>query len=171
MDVNYILIKGNKHFKCHSLAEMAIYFSLSVTSNGSVICDGYHDTMSYSKEWSHEDIITDFIRNRVEKVVPDVKYTKYKNNNATLNFQIMATKSIDKKKTLEYAVAFYFYDSGCVNFMMGNIMYQHIKTIYDERADGRGQNTLEVVYNYKKMKYEVLSLTDSKLAQKEISIL
>ena len=27
MDVNYILIKGNKHFKCHSLAEMAIYFS------------------------------------------------------------------------------------------------------------------------------------------------
>lgn len=47
----------------------------------------------------------------------------------------MATKSIDKKKTLEYAVAFYFYDSGCVNFMMGNIMYQHIKTIYDERAD------------------------------------
>lgn len=152
MDVNYILIKGNKHFKCHSLAEMAIYFSLSVTSNGSVICDGYHDTMSYSKYLM-------------------LKYTKYKNNNATLNFQIMATKSIDKKKTLEYAVAFYFYDSGCVNFMMGNIMYQHIKTIYDERADGRGQNTLEVVYNYKKMKYEVLCLTDSKLAQKEISIL
>lgn len=69
MDVNYILIKGNKHFKCHS-------FSLSVTSNGSVICDGYHDTMSYSKEWSHEDIITDFIRNRVEKVVPDVEIYK-----------------------------------------------------------------------------------------------
>ena len=76
MDVNYILIKGNKHFKCHSLAEMAIYFSLSVTSNGSVICDGYHDTMSYSKEWSHEDIITDFILNRVEKVVPDVEIYK-----------------------------------------------------------------------------------------------
>ena len=55
--------------------------------------------------------------------------------------------------------------------MMGNIMYQHIKTIYDERADGRVQNSLEVVYNYKKMKYEVLCLTDSKLAQKEISIL
>lgn len=46
MDVNYILIKGNKHFKCHSLAEMAIYFSLSVTSNGSVICDGYHDIIN-----------------------------------------------------------------------------------------------------------------------------
>ena len=83
----------------------------------------------------------------------------------------MSTKSIDKKKTLEYAVAFHFHTSGSINFMMGNIMYQHIKTIYDERADGRGQNTLEVVYNYKKMKYEVLCLTDSKLAQKEISIL
>ena len=34
----------------------------------------------------------------------------------------MATKSIDKKKTLEYAVAFYFYDSGCVNFMMGSML-------------------------------------------------
>lgn len=55
----------------------------------------------------------------------------------------MATKSIDKKKTLEYAVAFYFYDSGCVNFMMGNIMYQHIKTIYDERADGRRLGKIE----------------------------
>ena len=30
-----------------------------------------------------------------------LKYTKYKNNNATLNFQIMATKSIDKKKTCD----------------------------------------------------------------------
>ena len=66
----------------------------------------------------------------------------------------MAIKRIDEKKTLEYAVAFHFHTSGSINFMMGNIMYQHIKTIYDERADGRGQNTLEVVYNYKKMKYE-----------------
>lgn len=31
----------------------------------------------------------------------------------------MATKSIDKKKTLEYAVAFYFYDSGCVKLYDG----------------------------------------------------
>ncbi len=76
MDVNYILIKGSKHFKCRNLAEIAIYFSLSITNNGSVICDGYHDTMSYSKEWSHEDIITDFIRNRVEKVVPDIEIYK-----------------------------------------------------------------------------------------------
>jgi hypothetical protein len=32
--------------------------------------------MSYSKEWSHEDIITDFMRNRVEKVVPGVEIYK-----------------------------------------------------------------------------------------------
>lgn len=68
-----------------------------------------------------------------------LKYTKYKNNNATLNFQIMATKSIDKKKTLEYAVAFYFYDSGCVNFMMGNIMYQHIKTFMTKGQTAEGK--------------------------------
>lgn len=30
MDVNYILIKGNKHFKCYNLAEMAIYFRFSM---------------------------------------------------------------------------------------------------------------------------------------------
>ena len=54
MEVNYILLKGDKHFKCYNLAEMAIYFSLSIASNGSVTCDGYQDTMSYSKEWSHE---------------------------------------------------------------------------------------------------------------------
>lgn len=76
MDVNYILLKGDKHFKCHNLAEMALYFSLSITSYGSVICDGYQDTMSYSKEWSHEDIIIDFMRTRVEKVVPGVEIYK-----------------------------------------------------------------------------------------------
>lgn len=51
----------------------------------------------------------------------------------------MATKSIDKKKTLEYAVAFYFYDSGCVNFMMGNIMYQHIKTFMTKGQTAEGK--------------------------------
>lgn len=76
MEVNYILIKGDKHFKCYNLAEMAFYFSLSIASNGIVTCDGYQDTMSYSKEWSHEDIITDFMRNRVEKVVPGVEIYK-----------------------------------------------------------------------------------------------
>lgn len=76
MEVNYILIKGDKHFKCYNLAEMAFYFSLSIASNGSVTCDGYQDTMSYSKEWSHEDIITDFMRNRVEKIVPGVEIYK-----------------------------------------------------------------------------------------------
>lgn len=49
MDVNYILIKGSKHFKCRNLAEIAIYFSLSITNNGSVICDGYHDTPTFRK--------------------------------------------------------------------------------------------------------------------------
>ena len=65
----------------------------------------------------------------------------------------MATKKIDEKKTLKYAVAFYFCTSGKINFMLGNKMYQHINTVYDQREDGRGFNTCEVVYNYKAQKY------------------
>ena len=64
----------------------------------------------------------------------------------------MATKKIDEKKTLKYAVAFYFCNPG-INFMLGNKMYQHIDTVYDEREDNRGINTCEVVYNYKAQKY------------------
>ena len=48
----------------------------------------------------------------------------------------MATKKIDEKKTLKYAVAFYFCTSGKVNFMLGKKMYQHINTVYDQREDG-----------------------------------
>ena len=40
----------------------------------------------------------------------------------------MATKKVDEKKTLKYAVAFYFCTSGKINFMLGNKMYQHINT-------------------------------------------
>lgn len=35
----------------------------------------------------------------------------------------MKTKKVDKKKTLAYAVAFYFTDVS-VKFMMGNAMYE-----------------------------------------------
>lgn len=49
---------------------------MSITGNRTVICDGYQDTMSYSEEWSYEDIITDFMRNRVGKVVPEVEIYK-----------------------------------------------------------------------------------------------
>ena len=81
----------------------------------------------------------------------------------------MATKKIDEEKTLKYAVAFYFCTSGKVNFMLGNKMYQHIDTVYDQREDGRGFNTCEVVYNYKAQKYEVLNV-DTEIGNKEITI-
>ena len=55
----------------------------------------------------------------------------------------MATKKIDEKKTLKYAVAFYFCTSGKINFMLGNKMYQHINTVYDQREDGRGFNPVK----------------------------
>lgn len=76
MKVNYILLKGGKHFKCYDLADISAHFDLSITNNRSVICDGNQDTMSYSKEWSYQDIIVDFIHNRIEKVVPGVEIYK-----------------------------------------------------------------------------------------------
>ena len=85
-------------------------------------------------------------------------------------YMIKATKKIDEKKTLKYAVAFYFCTSGKINFMLGNKMYQHINTVYDQREDGRGFNTCEVVYNYKVQKYEVLNV-DTEIGNKEITIL
>lgn len=83
----------------------------------------------------------------------------------------MATKKVDEKKTLAYAVAFYFCMSGVISFMMGKTMYQHINTIYDERSDNGGFNTLEVVYNFKAMKYEVLLVSDERVGNKEITII
>lgn len=83
----------------------------------------------------------------------------------------MATKKIDNKKTLAYAVAFIFCTTGKANFMIGTKTYQHINTVYDEREDGRGFNTCEIVYNYKAHKYEVLNVSDDKIGNKEIVIL
>lgn len=82
-----------------------------------------------------------------------------------------ANKKVDEKNTLAYAVAFHFSTSGTINFLLGSKMYQHINTVYDRREDGRGYNTIEVVYNYKAQKYEVLCVSDEKIGSKEIVIL
>lgn len=82
----------------------------------------------------------------------------------------MAKKKIDKKETLRYAVSFYFSRNSRHHFMIGSKMYQHIDTVYDERSDGRGCNTLEIVYNYKSQKYEVLNV-GTEIGNKEIRIL
>lgn len=76
MKVNYILLKGDKHFKCYDLTDISAHFDLSITNNRTVICDGNQDTISYSKQWSYQDIIIDFIHNRIEKVVPGVEVYK-----------------------------------------------------------------------------------------------
>ena len=72
--------------------------------------------------------------------------------------------------TSNVAVAFYFTDVS-VKFMMGNAMYEYVHTVYDRRYDNGGFNTLAVVYNYKRMKYEVLVVSDEKVGDKEIHIL
>lgn len=83
---------------------------------------------------------------------------------------VMKSKKIDKRKTLAYAVAFYFTDAS-VKFMMGNTMYEYVHTVYDRRYDNGGFNTLAIVYNYKRMKYEALVVSDEKVGDKEIQIL
>lgn len=83
----------------------------------------------------------------------------------------MKAKKVESKKTLAYAVALIFSPSDSINFMLGKNVYQHINTVYDEREDGGGYNTLEIVYNYKSMKYEVLNVGDKKIGDKEITIL
>lgn len=40
----------------------------------------------------------------------------------------MKSKKIDKRKTLAYAVAFYFTDAS-VKFMMGNTMYEYVEAV------------------------------------------
>ncbi len=77
---------------------------------------------------------------------------------------------VDEKKTLRYAVTFHFSASCKAKFMLGKKVYQHINTVYDQREDGRGFNTCEVVYNYKAQKYEVLNV-DTEIGNKEITIL
>lgn len=79
-------------------------------------------------------------------------------------------KTLDSKNTLAYAVC-YLFNGNKVSFYVSSQMYQYIKTVYDEREDGRGCNTLAVVYSFKKMKYEVLNVTDEKIGNKEIQII
>lgn len=75
----------------------------------------------------------------------------------------------DKSKTLAFAVAFSFSDK--CDFTMGGKMYQRIDTIYDSREDGRGYNTLEIVYDYSTQKYKVLCVDDERIGEKEVRIL
>lgn len=82
----------------------------------------------------------------------------------------MKTKKVDEKKTLKYAVTFQFCTLGKINFLLGKKKYQHVDTVYDQREDGRGFNTCEVVYNYASQKYEVLNV-DTEIGNKEIVIL
>ena len=77
--------------------------------------------------------------------------------------------SSDNMRTLEYAVAFNFPSSGSVDFRIGETIYRYIGTVYD-RGDEM-THTLVIVYNYNKMKYELLCLSDEKIAKREISIL
>lgn len=77
----------------------------------------------------------------------------------------------DSKNTLGYASAFIFDKDYQQNFMMGKNVYQFVNTVYDRREVDGGYNTIVVVYDFKKMKYVALDLSDTKLRDKEIIML
>ena len=77
----------------------------------------------------------------------------------------------DSKNTLGYASAFIFDKDYKQNFMMGKNVYQFVNTVYDRREVDGGYNTIVVVYDFKKMKYVALDLSDTKLRDKEIIML
>lgn len=78
-------------------------------------------------------------------------------------------RTIDTKKTLAYAVAFIFTTSGIINFTMGKKTYQYVNTVYDARQDGRGFNTVVVLYDYRAQQYIALNVDDEKVGNKEIA--
>jgi len=82
-------------------------------------------------------------------------------------------KKVDEKKTFAYAVAFAFPRSGAIDFRMGNKIYQHTNTVYDNRLVSKGYSTIvvEVCYDYSTMKYVAFNVSDSKVGNKEISII
>ena len=77
-------------------------------------------------------------------------------------------RTIDVKKTLAYAVAFYFTTSGKIDFRMGKKTYQYINTVYDVREDGRGTNAVVVLYDYRAQKYVAFNVDDEKIGNQEI---
>ena len=80
-------------------------------------------------------------------------------------------KKVDKKETLEYAVANFFPTLGSVDFRIGNKIYQHVNTVYDKRNSDEAWNTIEVCYDYSAMRYVAFNVSDSKVGNKEISII
>lgn len=82
----------------------------------------------------------------------------------------MATKKIDIKKTLKYAVAFHFQPSEKTDFMLGRKLYQYIGTVHDNDESKQIYTTLIVVYDYLAQKYDVLNMSES-LGDREVKII
>ena len=74
-----------------------------------------------------------------------------------------------KKLTLAYAVAFCF--EANTNFQMGKKIYQYVATVYDQREDGRGSNTVAVVYDFAKQEYKAINVDLPEWGAREIIIM
>lgn len=79
MEVNYIVFIGDRAYECYNLADASSHFNITIPNDRRVICNGYRDTMNYSEEWNHHDLIVDFMKCRVTKVVPNVRIYRVRN--------------------------------------------------------------------------------------------
>ena len=79
-------------------------------------------------------------------------------------------KKVQVENTLSYAVAFIFPTSGNIDFMMGKKTYQHVGIGYNKGVDGVREDTIEVAYDYKAMKYVAFRTSDEKVGGREIVI-
>ena len=79
-------------------------------------------------------------------------------------------KKVDEKKTLKYAVAFIFYNTTNVIFMIKDRLYEYINTVYDHDMMN-GANTIAVLHDLKYMKYIAVNVDKDPIGNKEITIL
>lgn len=62
--------------------------------------------------------------------------------------------------TLAFAVSNIFKNDIKTHFLINKIEYKHVRTLLEEREDGRGLIALEVAYNTEINKYEVFNVSD-----------
>jgi hypothetical protein len=79
-------------------------------------------------------------------------------------------KKVEFRKTLEYAVAYSFPSNSNIHFGMGGKIYRHVETIYDI-ASSDITRTIELCYDVINGKYVALTVSDPKIARKEIIII
>lgn len=77
MEKCYLAEVKGKIIKVGSLLELANFFDIQITNEGKVIFEGKQDTISYNmEEFTKKEVLKDFIRYRLTKLITIYKATK-----------------------------------------------------------------------------------------------